>query len=195
MAEGGGDEISINDSASDSFSLETEQNENSIILHPRYAGVSESERVVAAALVANPKLYELVYVGKIDGELVILNAIPSGQNKANFEQMTLREAGRKMVKSKLGNELCAKILKGIKSYKDPRFVWKATTYSSTIPAGKVGKINTPKGNPPSIDGNWILESVSASRSKADDQWKIVRTWKASDSGSSWDAELYGTKNS
>ncbi len=94
-----------------------------------------------------------------------------------------------------GAELLAKIDRGQTSYFLPRTTWRQSLVvswrSSAGTSGTPGKIGTPPGPSPSLEGggNWLLNGVT--RTYENGVCRIEREWIASDEGG-WDPDIYGT---
>ena len=94
-----------------------------------------------------------------------------------------------------GGALLAKIDRGQTSYFQPRTVYRQSVVTSARStagtAGTPGRIGTPPGPVPALEGgaNWILSSVN--RTYEGGTCRIEREWMASGEGG-WDEDIYGT---
>ena len=94
-----------------------------------------------------------------------------------------------------GADLLAKIDRGQTSYFQPRTVYRQSVVTSSRSTGRLsgspGKIGTPPGTVPKLEGgaNWILSSVN--RTYEGGTCRIEREWMASGEGG-WDKDIYGT---
>lgn len=104
--------------------------------------------------------------------------------------LTLTAAIAKHVKTDAGKLLIEKIRAGTKEYLEPRYTWTETKYASSLASNtrRLGKIETPPGDAPS--GSWILDKVTAEKTKSGKKWKIVSTWKCAAPDAKWDKDLY-----
>jgi len=93
-----------------------------------------------------------------------------------------------------GEALLAKIDRGQTSYFQPRTVYRQSVVTSPRStggtAGTPGRIGTPPGPVPALEGgaNWLLSSVT--RTYEGGTCRIEREWMASGEGG-WDEDIYG----
>lgn len=160
----------------------------SILLHPKFSGVSDGQKILAKALLDGKQPYEIVYLSKT-APLHIRDSI-GDEDAGNYTQMTFKEAVDKYMTGTAAT-LANYINRGITQYKVFRPTWSVTQYSKSNSKAfsGVGKISSPSGAP-SHDGNWLKGGVSVSKASSDNYWEITTTWIASDPGAKWDAALY-----
>ncbi len=177
------------DAQATEYQVQATTSETSILLHPRYKDIPESEKLLANALIEGTKPYETVYLSKKD--LVIQTKIEE-TDKANYTQTTLETAIKKVVTSDRGKELIKKIASGIKFYKAFGCDFVETQYSTAMETtiNELGKIDTPPAAAPN-GKSWLLSTLTATKEQGDRRWKISKTWKSADAGAEWDKELYG----
>ena len=163
----------------------------SILLHPRYAGIPESEKALANAILSGAKPYESVYVKDNEIKTKLTAEEKKAKNNAGWEQKTLENALNTVELSKLGAELIGKIQNGITEYLASGCEFVETSYSTAMQTGinHLGKITTPPAPAPS-GGNWLLTGLEATKERGERRWKIKKTWKSADAGATWDNELY-----
>lgn len=85
-----------------------------------------------------------------------------------------------------------KIQEGVTSYLAPVYVWRRRRSSASWqPAATIGRISTPIGPYPNIEGiNWLYMGATASGTgQTADQ--LTDTWQSSPSGDTWDSYIYG----
>jgi len=81
--------------------------------------------------------------------------------------------------------------KGMEIYKNAGATWNETSFDSKPPAdlGNLGKIDTPKGNPPTQSGrNWLL--IDCSFRRRGYVYEITKQWLLS-GRNGWDVDIYG----
>lgn len=181
--------------ASSSVSQSTEyqitglERETSILLHPRYAAVPEREKLLAKALLDGTKIFDNVWRHKT--KLMLSSSKPEDADTNWHPQETLEQAIATVVKTDAGKMLIAKIKKGITTYNAEKITWIETSYVRSLSSlSELSKIDSPAGNPPSINGNWRLTGATAKKSESGRFWEIDKTWTASDAGAKWDEDLY-----
>lgn len=171
------------------YSLNCTEGSASILLHPKFADVPESEKIVAKALLDGTKPFDNMWRHKT--KLMLSSSKPEDADTNWHPQETLEQAIATVVKTDAGKLLISKIKKGITSYSTEKITWKETSYARTLTAATdISKIDSPAGNPPAISGNWRLTAAEANKSESGRFWKIDKTWTASDSGAKWDEDLY-----
>lgn len=171
------------------YTLSCSDGSASILLHPKFANIPESEQVIAKALLDGTKVFDNVWRHKT--KLMLSSSKPEDADTNWHPQETLEQAIATVVKTDAGKLLISKIKKGITSYSTEKITWKETSYARTLTAANdISKIDSPAGNPPAISGNWRLTAAEANKSESGRFWKIDKTWTASDSGAKWDEDLY-----
>ena len=190
--EGGATEVTLTyepladaegDDAEPTYKLDSSAADVSILLHPIFAAVPETEKLLAKALLD----------GTNPGATVALTADASGAPVVKADEkstLTLTAAIAKNVTTDAGKLLIEKIRAGTKEYLEPRHTWTETKYASSLASNtrRLGKIETPPGDAPG--GSWILDKVTAEKTKSGKKWKIVSTWKCAAPDSAWDKDLY-----
>lgn len=172
------------------YTLNTVGGSASILLHPKFADVPESEKIVAKALLDGTKPFDNVWRHKT--KLILSSSKPEDADANWHPQETLEQAIATVVKTDAGKLLIDKIKKGITTYKAENITWMETSYATSANAATsdLSKIDSPSGNPPSINGNWRLTNATANKSDSGRFWTITKTWTASDVGAKWDEDLY-----
>lgn len=172
------------------YTLNCSDGSASILLHPKFADVPESEQVIAKALLDGTKVFDNVWRHKT--KLMLSSSKPEDADTNWHPQETLEQAIATVVKTDAGKLLISKIKKGITSYSTEKITWIETSYVRTLNAsiGELSNIGTPSGNPPSISGNWRLTGATAKKSESGRFWEVSKTWTASDAGAKWDEDLY-----
>lgn len=171
-----------------SYSLQTEGGTQLILFHPRYEAASDITKTVGKLLIDGADPFAPAWY-KQNGESIEI----STEEKADFTESTLQKICAKFADTdKLGGEMIGKILKGIKEYAVSGATWTETVYKAGLTGtiDKLGKRCNPPGPNPNLDGDWRLAEVSAEKTRSGKLWKIVRKWKLSDAGATWDKELY-----
>ena len=173
-----------------SYSLTSSESTASILLHPKFANISEAEQIVAKALLDGTRLFDLVWRHKT--KLMMSSTEPADPENWH-EKETLEDAIKTVVQSDAGKLLIKKIRKGVTSYCSEKLVWTETGYARSLSAAASGlsQIETPPGDPPDISGDWRRTGVEANKTESERYWEIKKTWTASDVGSKWDTDLYG----
>lgn len=171
------------------YQLIKEECERTILLHPAYAGATTNARIVGKALIDGADPFEKVFY-RANGEQVEIQKEASG---SGWTESTLAAMANKVASvDKPGAALLAKIRDGVTSYKILRHKWMETVWKKSITGStdRAGKIDTPPGPNPHIDGNWLYNGATASKTRSDRLWQIVREWIASEPGTEWDKEIY-----
>ena len=174
------------------YQVQGTTSETSILLHPRYKGVPESEKTLANALISGTKPYESVYVRGNEIKTKLSPEDKLSDNDNGWKQKTLEDAIGSIDLSELGKELIGKVQMGIVNYMAFGCDFVETRYSTGMETATndLGKIDTPPGAAP--NGNsWLLSTITATKERGDRRWKISKTWKSADAGAEWDKELYG----
>lgn len=144
------------------FELDVTSEAISILRAPYFAGISEADKTVLAAMIQN---------GPIDSDGNQISRFLSGDARATEASTFIKE--------------------GIVSFNASSLVWKEVSYNqkwSSVPK-EVGFIFPPPGPVPDIDGNWILHGLSASGFE-DQAETVTRTYLSSLPGETWPTELY-----
>lgn len=172
------------------YSMNCSEGSASILLHPKFADVPESEKIVAKALLDGTKPFDNVWRHKT--KLILSSSKPEDADANWHPQETLEQAIASVVKTDAGKMLIDKIKKGVTTYNCENITWMETSYATSVNAAtsELSKIDSPSGNPPSINGNWRLTNATADKSESGRFWSIKKTWTASDAGAKWDEDLY-----
>lgn len=172
------------------YSMNCSEGSASILLHPKFADVPESEKIVAKALLDGTKPFDNVWRHKT--KLILSSSKPEDADANWHPQETLEQAIASVVKTDAGKMLIDKIKKGVTTYATENVTWTETSYATSVNAAPsdLAKIDSPAGNPPSISGNWRLTGTTAKKSESGRFWEITKTWTASDAGAKWDTDLY-----
>lgn len=171
------------------YTLNCSDGSASILLHPKFADVPESEQVIAKALLDGTKPFDNVWRHKT--KLILSSSKPEDADTNWHPQETLEQAIATVVKTDAGKMLIAKIKKGITTYNAEKITWIETSYVRSLSSlSELSKIDSPSGNPPSINGNWRMTGATAKKSESGRFWEIDKTWTASDAGAKWDEDLY-----
>ncbi|MBQ9758570.1 MAG: hypothetical protein IJW12_02205 [Opitutales bacterium] len=175
-----------------SYQVQGTISQTSILLHPRYKDVPESEKALANALISGTKPYESVYVKDNEIKTRLSSEDKAAKNDNGWKQKTLEDAIKSIKLSELGAELIEKIQKGIHFYFGTGCEFVETSYSTAMQTGinHLGKISMPPGAAPN-GGSWLLSNIEATKERGESRWKIQKKWKSADSGAEWDEELYG----
>lgn len=171
------------------YTLNCSDGSASILLHPKFVNIPESEQVIAKALLDGTKVFDNVWRHKT--KLMLSSSKPEDADTNWHPQETLEQAIATVVKTDAGKMLIAKIKKGITTYNAEKITWIETSYVRSLSSlSELSKIDSPAGNPPSINGNWRLTGATAKKSESGRFWEIDKTWTASDAGAKWDEDLY-----
>lgn len=171
-----------------SYSMTSEDGTASILLHHRYANLSENEKIIAKALLEGKTRKDLVNPSWAENGTVTLTAAQAGTG-IPLDVIIRKE----IAEGSRADELIKKIENGVKEYKTFGVIWKETTFKSGVNSAltALATVNTPPGpNPVVPDRNWLYTGAEATKEKGDAKWKVTRTWRLSDSGAKWDADLY-----
>jgi hypothetical protein len=150
--------------SSETWELDVKLRTVSLIRHPRYATVSDSDKRVLAAM---------IQFGLIDSEG--------------------NEIRRFLSNSGLANQ-CANLieLEGITSYEAAFYSLRRTQFnSSDVPLPRIGKISDPGAPAPPIAAgeNWLV--IGYRGKYAGNKWtELVTEWESSGGGLGWDNGLY-----
>ena len=138
----------------------------SILRHKRYRTLASADLRILA---------EMIQLGPVDENGIARRTGLTGTDRA---------------------EECAdKIEAGTVSYLAAKHIWRKRITGgkwNTNPR-KLGKIDTPPGPVPDIDGNWLYMGSNISGWDGG-TFETVHTWESSPEGDTWDADLYGGKN-
>jgi len=175
-----------------SYQITGTTSQTSILLHPRYADVPESEKTLANALISGTKPYESVYVRGNEIKTRLSSEDRASESNNGWKQKTLEEAIKLIKLSKLGAELIAKIQNGIHFYLGSGCEFVETSYSTGMETAinHLGKISMPPAAAPN-GGSWLFSNLEETKERGEQRWKIQKKWKSADSGAKWDKELYG----
>ncbi len=148
-------------SVTEFFELDASMEQKSILRHPRYADLSESDKQVLAAM---------LQMGVLDAD--------GNPRRDDLSASTLAE------------ECANKIESGVTSYLAPKWIWRYRKLNTswTIPA-RLGKIANPHGPAPNIAGNWLFTGVSGNGWEGG-ALELTATWESSPEGDTWDTDLY-----
>ena len=129
------------------YALTCSESTASILLHPKFANISEAEQIVAKALLDGTRLFDLVWRHKT--KLMMSSTEPAAPENWH-EKETLEDAIKTVVQSDAGKLLIEKIRKGVTSYNAERLEWAETSYARSLSAAASGlsQIDTPPGAPP-----------------------------------------------
>lgn len=121
---------------------------------------------------------------------VLRTMIQNGLKDANGSEVRNQLSAQA---SATGAETVAdKIQEGVTSYLAPVYVWRRKRSSASWqPAANIGRISTPIGPYPNIQGiNWLYMGATASGTgQTADQ--LTDTWQSSPFGDTWDTDIYG----
>ncbi|MBP3302032.1 MAG: hypothetical protein J6L64_02710 [Opitutales bacterium] len=171
-----------------SYTMTAESGTASILLHPRYKDLSENEKIIAKALLEGKTRKDLVNPSWAENGTVTLTAAQAGTG------VPLAVIISKVIaKNSRADELIKKIENGVNEYKTFGVTWKETTFKSGVSSAlsALATVNPPPGPNPNVpDRNWLYTGAEATKEKGAAKWKVTRTWRLSDSGAKWDADLY-----
>jgi hypothetical protein len=170
----------LSDDAEPVYRLEGRLSEASVTQHPKFEALSEDERNALGRMIRG----ELIY--RSDGEDGPGIYDPNfGGFKFDHDQVT----------SENGIKFRDFIMGGNSTYFFPTYTWTETTQGTNgltaAQLNKLGKIATPRGNPPEAGGtrDWML--TSAFQEESGDLKQTALEWTMSDVGG-WDDFLYDT---
>ena len=129
------------------YALTCSEGSASILLHPKFANISEAEQIAAKALLDGTRLFDPVWRHKT--KLMMSSTEPADPENWH-EKETLEDAIKTVVQSDAGKLLIEKIRKGVTSYNAERLEWTETGYARSLSAAASGlsQIDTPPGAPP-----------------------------------------------
>lgn len=143
------------------FELDASMEQKSILRHPRYANLTESDKQILGAM---------IQMGVLDAE-----------SAARREGLSTSERA---------NECADKIESGTVSYLAPKWVWRYRKLNTSWSVSRnLGKISNPYGPAPNIAGNWLFTGVTANGWEGG-ALELTATWESSPEGDEWDADLY-----
>ncbi|MBP3303050.1 MAG: hypothetical protein J6L64_07975 [Opitutales bacterium] len=171
-----------------SYSMATEEGTASILLHPRYEGISEDAKTIAKALLEGKSRNDLVNpCWAQSGNMTLTDAQAGTGVPFDVVIKKIIPAGSR------AEELIRKIESGIREYKTFGVVWQETTLKSGITSAltTLATVSTPPGPNPNVGKrNWLYVGAEATKEKGAAKWKITRKWKLSDAAAKWDKDLY-----
>lgn len=158
----------------------------SILLHPKFDKVSETDKILAKALLDGMQSYEVVYRNKKNKD-DIRTAIAAGE-KDNYEPKTLKEVVDDRTPSGNSRALYSIILAGVAQYKISRKRVTVTERGKSRQGNAaINVIAAPPGY--SDDGTWMLVSQS-STPESDGSWTVVTVYEESDDCAGWNSFIY-----
>ena len=148
-------------SVTEFFELDASMEQKSILRHPRYEDLSESDKQVLAAM---------LQMGVLDAESI-----------ARRESLSTSERAQ---------ECADKIESGVTSYLAPKWIWRYRKLNTNWSvSGNLGKISNPYGPAPNIGGNWLFTGVTGNGWDGG-ALELTATWESSPEGDTWDVDLY-----